>query len=42
LEGILDDPDAAYDALRGLGVSEKTFKEIEKEGGKLLKKLFGN
>ena len=42
LEGILDDPEAAYDALRGLGVSEKTFKEIEKEGGKLLKKLFGN
>ena len=42
LEGILDDPEAAYDALRDLGVSEKTFKEIEKEGGKLLKKLFGN
>ena len=42
LEGILDDPEAAYDALRGMGVSEKTFKEIEKEGGKLLKKLFGN
>ncbi len=42
LEGILDDPEAAYDALRSLGVSEKTFKEIEKEGGKLLKKLFGN
>jgi AsmA protein len=42
LEGILDDSEAAYDALRGMGVSEKTFKEIEKEGGKLLKKLFGN
>lgn len=42
LEGIFDDPEAAYDALRDLGVSEKTFKEIEKEGGKLLKKLFGN
>jgi AsmA protein len=42
LEGILDNPEAAYDALRSLGVSEKTFKEIEKEGGKLLKKLFGN
>ncbi len=42
LEGIFDDPEAAYDALRDLGVSEKTFKEIEKEGGKLLKKLFSN
>jgi AsmA protein len=42
VEGIFDDPEAAYDALRDLGVSEKTFKEIGKTGKKLLEDLFGN
>lgn len=42
VEGIFDDPEAAYDTLRDLGVSEKTFKEIGKTGKKLLKDLFGN
>lgn len=42
VEGIFDDPDAAYDALRDLGLSDKTIKKIEKKGDKLLKKLFGN
>ena len=42
VEGILDDPEAAYDALRGLGLSGKTFKEIGKSGKKLLDNLFGN
>ena len=40
--GILDDPEAAYDTLRGLGVSGKTLKKIEKTGKKLLNNLFGN
>jgi AsmA protein len=42
VEGIFDDPEAAYDTLRDLGVSEKTFKEIGKTGKKLFKDLFGN
>ena len=42
VEGILDDPEAAYDALRSLGLSGKTFKEIGKSGKKLLNNLFGN
>ena len=42
VEGIFDDPEAAYDALRDLGVSEKTFKKIGKTGKKLLEDLFGN
>ena len=42
VEGIFDDPKAAYDALRDLGVSEKTFKKIGKTGKKLFKDLFGN
>lgn len=42
VEGIFDDPQAAYDTLRDLGVSEKTFKEIGKTGKKLFKDLFGN
>ena len=42
VEGIFDDPEAAYDALRGLGLSGKTFKEIGKSGKKLLNDLFGN
>lgn len=42
VEGIFDDPVAAYDTLRDLGVSEKTFKEIGKTGKKLFKNLFGN
>jgi AsmA protein len=42
VEGIFDDPEAAYEALRDLGVSEKTFKEIGKTGKKLLEDLFGN
>ena len=40
--GILDDPEGAYDTLRGLGVSGKTLKKIEKSGKKLLNNLFGN
>jgi hypothetical protein len=42
VEGIFDDPEAAYEALRDLGVSEKTFKKIGKTGKKLLEDLFGN
>ena len=42
VEGIFDDPEAAYDALRDLGVSEKTFKKIGKTGKKLFEDLFGN
>lgn len=42
VEGIFDDPQAAYDTLRDLGVSEKTFKQIGKTGKKLFKDLFGN
>lgn len=42
VEGILDDPNTAYDALRGLGVSGKTLKKFEKSGKKLLNNLFGN
>jgi AsmA protein len=42
VEGIFDDPDAAYDTLRDLGLSDKTLKKIEKKGDKLIKKLFGN
>ena len=42
VEGIFDDPEAAYQTLRDLGVSEKTFKEIGKTGKKLFKDLFGN
>jgi len=42
VEGIFDDPEAAYATLRDLGVSEKTFKEIGKTGKKLFKDLFGN
>lgn len=42
VEGIFDDPEAAYDALRGLGLSGKTFKEIGKSGKKLFNNLFGN
>jgi AsmA protein len=42
VEGIFDDPEAAYDTLRDLGVSEKTFKEIGKSGKKQFKDLFGN
>ncbi|MEQ1522434.1 MAG: AsmA-like C-terminal region-containing protein, partial [Aestuariivirga sp.] len=42
VEGIFDDPQAAYDTLRDLGVSEKTFKQIGKTGKKLFKNLFGN
>jgi AsmA protein len=42
VEGIFDDPEAAYDTLRDLGVSEKTFKKIGKTGKKLLNDLFGN
>ena len=42
VEGIFDDPEAAYDTLRDLGVSEKTFKKIGKTGKKLFKDLFGN
>ncbi len=42
VEGIFDDPEAAYDTLRDLGVSEKTFKEIGKTGKKFFKDLFGN
>ena len=40
--GILDNPDAAYDALRQLGLPEKTLNKIEKKGKKFLKKLIGN
>ena len=42
VEGIFDDPEAAYDALRSLGLSGKTFKEIGKSGKKLFNNLFGN
>ena len=42
VEGIFDDPEAAYEALRGLGVSGKTMKKIGKKGKKLLEDLFGN
>ncbi len=42
VEGILDNPEAAYSALRGLGVSDKLLKKIEKQGGDLLNELFGN
>ncbi len=42
VEGILDNPEAAYSALRGLGVSDKLLKKIEKQGGDLLNDLFGN
>ena len=42
VEGILADPEAAYDTLRGLGLSGKTVKKIEKTGKKLLNNLFGN
>jgi AsmA protein len=42
VEGIFDDPEAAYETLRDLGVSEKTLKEIGKTGKKLFKDLFGN
>ncbi len=42
VEGIFDDPEAAYDALRDLGVSEKTFKKIGKTGKKFFEDLFGN
>ncbi len=42
VEDIFDDPEAAYDTLRDLGVSEKTFKKIGKTGKKLFKDLFGN
>ncbi len=42
VEGILDDPEAAYEALRGLGLSGKTFKEIGKSGKKLFDNLFNN
>ena len=42
IDGILDDPEAAYEALRGLGMSEKTFREIGKSGKKLFNNLFGN
>ena len=42
VEGIFDDPEAAYDTLRDLGVSEKTFKKIGKTGKKLFQDLFGN
>ena len=40
--GILDDPEAAYNALRDLGLSGKTLKKIGKTGKKLLNNLFGN
>lgn len=42
VEGIFDDPKTAYDTLRDLGVSEKTFKKIGKTGKKLFQDLFGN
>ena len=42
VEGVLQNPEAAYDVLRELGVSEKTIKKIEKKGDKLLNKLKGN
>jgi AsmA protein len=42
VEGILDDPEAAYNTLRSLGLSGKTFKEIGKSGKKLFNNLFGN
>lgn len=42
VEGVLQNPEAAYDVLRELGVSEKTIKKIEKKGDKLLNKLQGN
>ena len=45
MDGILDNPQAAYQALHDLGladVSDKDVKKIEKKGKKLLKKLFGN
>ena len=42
VEGLFDDPEAASEALRGLGVSGKTMKKIGKKGKKLLEDLFGN
>ena len=42
VEGVLQNPEAAYDVLRELGVSEKTIKKIEKKGDKLLNKPQGN
>ena len=42
VEGIFDDPEAAYEALRDLDVSGKTFKKIGKTGKKLFNELFGN
>jgi AsmA protein len=42
VDGVLENPQAAYGVLRELGVSEKTIKKIESKGDKLLKKLRGN
>jgi AsmA protein len=42
VDGVLQNPKAAYDVLRDLGVTEKTIKKIEKKGDKLLNKLMGN
>jgi len=45
MAGILENPQAAYQALRDLGlpeVSHDDMKKIEKKGKKFLKKLFGN
>jgi AsmA protein len=42
IDGILENPEAAYDSLRELGLSEKTFKKAGKKGKKFLNKLIGN
>jgi AsmA protein len=45
VNGILDNPEAAYRSLRDMGlpdVSGKDVKKIEKKGKKILNKLFGN
>lgn len=42
IDGVLKNPKAAYDALRKLGLSEKTMKKIERKGDKLLKALTGD
>ncbi len=42
VDGVLQNPQAAYGVLRELGVPEKTIRKIENKGDKLLKKLRGN
>jgi AsmA protein len=45
INGVLDNPDAAYQALQDMGLPEVSgddVKKLEKKGKKILKKIFGN